>query len=227
MWEWVGGSSNCKEVNPSLHKSSEGSLEWDHNKTEMELQAWQHHYPQPESKYEDFMQLMQFHRTIDSNPSVILEAICQINMIDPWSIIDMPMLDPCKCPVPSLIHVNALVPEVPGLAMWEQVGGLSNNEVTNPSHHKSSEGSLEQDHNEVKMELQYQQHQYPQPASEHEEFMQLMWFHRTIDSPPSVILEVIHQHHQKWKDTSQSDSELGVHMDNLMYDSSPNCIYYK
>ena len=53
----------------------------------------------------------------------------------------------------------------------------------------------------------------------------MLQFHRTIDSTPSVIIEAIHQHYQKWEGMSQSDSDEGEYMDDLDKDLDYDSLY--
>jgi len=48
----------------------------------------------------------------------------------------------------------------------------------------------------------------------------MLQYHKTIDGSPSVTLEAIHQHYQKWEGMSQNDSEVGEHTDDLEHNSS-------
>jgi hypothetical protein len=106
------------------------------------------------------------------------------------------------------------------MSEWEQIEGWSNNEDTDRPDHEPSEGSSDQDDDADEMMSQHQQPHYPRPDTQHEEYMRMLRFHRTIDTTPSVIMEAIRQHYQKWVGMSQSDSDEGEHMDDSDNDSS-------
>jgi len=144
-----------------------------------------------------------------------------IDMINPQSIIDTPSLDPQERPVePRVPHKNCMVIEIPECQKWERIEGQSNNKDAGYSDHEPLEGSSDQEDDEVKTTSQHRQPHCPQPDTQHEEYMRMLQFHRTIDSTPSVIMEAIRQHYQKWEGMSQSSSEsTDEHVEDLDYDS--------
>ena len=141
-------------------------------------------------------------------------------MIDPRSIIDVPSLDSRECPIePRVPHKNHMIIEIPECRKWERIGGWSGNEGVCYLDHEPSEGSSYHDGDTSEVGSQHRQPHYPWPNTQHEEYLRMLQFHRTIDSTPSVIIEVIHQHYQKWEGMSQSDSDEGECMDDLDNDS--------
>ena len=108
---------------------------------------------------------------------------------------------------------NCMIIEIPECRKWEWIGGWSNKDVCY-SDHDPSEGSSNYDSDASEEGSQHRQPHYPQPDTQHEEYLRMLRFHRTIDSMPLVIIEVIRQHYQKWEGMSQSDSDEGDCMDN-------------
>ena len=73
-WERIEGLSNHKETMQSDNESSDGSSERSllDDSTEPHQQ-----YPRPVTQHEEYLRLLQHHRTIESEPSIIVEAIRQ------------------------------------------------------------------------------------------------------------------------------------------------------
>ena len=142
-------------------------------------------------------------------------------MIDPLSIINTPSLNPQECPVkPRIPHKNCMVIEIPECQKWEWIEGRLNNEDADHSNYEPSEGSSDQENDAVETTSQHRQPHCLRPDTQHEEYMRMLQFHKTIDSTPSVIMEAICQHYQKWEGMSQSSSEsMDEHVEDLEYDS--------
>jgi len=73
-WERIEGLSNHKETMQSDNESLEGSSEQNLLDDNTEPH---HQYPRPVTQHEEYLRLLQHHRTIESGPSIIVEAIRQ------------------------------------------------------------------------------------------------------------------------------------------------------
>jgi len=117
--------------------------------------------------------------------------------------------------LPCVPYRNYLILDVPGCATWEWIRGLSNNKDKYLLMQDMSEGSLDESHDEKNDKgMHHDQLQYPQPDDQHEEYMKMLQFHRTIGSSLSVIMDVICQHYHRLEGMTQSDSEAGSNVDN-------------
>ena len=106
---------------------------------------------------------------------------------------------------PRVPHRNPLVTTVPGCAIWERVQGLSNNEGEYMLVEEILEGSSDEEHEEY---MPHKPLPLPRPYTQHEEYLQMLQYHRTIGSAPLEIMDAICQHYQKWEGMSQDDSEV-------------------
>jgi len=152
-----------------------------------------------------------------------IEQVCRgvtpceedIDMIDPRSIVNTPLLDPQERPVePRVPFKNRIVIEIPECQKWEWIGGWSNNEDTCYSDHDPSEGSSNYDGDASEEGLQHRQPHYPRPETQHEEYLRMLRFHRTIDSTPSVIIEAICQHDSDEREC-MDDTDNDLNYDSL------------